>query len=123
MGEHHGHDAVRLDNAAAFAEYLAHLGVIVVGGEIAGGLGGSALARGLRPKPRRAGYRLIRLVRQIRARELFPKRVAGGALEPHEEEVGQLGVVHIVVIGRVKHDRVNRGVVHIQRLRRAVENH
>ena len=32
VGEHHGHDAVRLDDAAAFAENLAHLGVVVVCG-------------------------------------------------------------------------------------------
>ena len=111
--EHDGHDAVVLDDAAALDEDLPHLGVVIVGGQIARGL-----VAGYCPitKARRTGDGLVYLVRQVWLTKVGID-VANGALQPNVEEVGELRVVDVVVIGRVEHDGVHTARRNVQILR------
>ena len=103
MSKHDGHDAIVLDDAATLGEDLPHLGIVIVGGQIAGGLGAG---NGAIPKARRTGDGLVYLVRQVGLAELGTD-MANGALQPDVEEVGELRVVDVVVVGRVQHDGVH----------------
>ena len=104
VGEHERHDAVRFERPAALGEDQRHPLLVVAMREGAG----AALAG----EPGRIGDRFVLLVGQPAA-EQFREHVAGGALEPDVEEVGQLRVHHVVVVRRIHDDGVHRAVVHV----------
>ena len=60
------------------------------------------------PEAAWAGDGLVHLVGEVRGHQEVAEDVAGGALEPNVEEVGELGVVDVVVVGRVKDDGIDR---------------
>ena len=71
-------------------------------------------------EPGRAGDGLVHLVGQMFA-EPLRVNIAGGAFQPDIEKVGKFGVVHIVVVGRVKDDGVHGIIGQIQILGVAVD--
>ena len=100
--EHQGHHPVGLQGSATLGEDGRHPRLVV------------ATRKRLRPflalKPRRVGDRFVVLVGQLAAEE-FGEDMPSGALEPDIEEVGQLGVHDIVVVGRVHDDHVNAAIL------------
>ena len=89
--EHEGHDSVRLERPAALGEDRCHSLLVVAMRE------GARTA--LAGEPSRIGDSLILLVGQP-ATEQLREQVTGSALEPDVEEIGQLGVHHVVVVRR-----------------------
>ena len=128
--EHQRQDAVRLQHPPALGEDRRHPLLVVAPGQrpqpgaadrgpgvssapfrrrTAAGRGRRALSgpgRRRRPDPGRIGHRLGVLVGQP-APEQLREDAPGGPLEPDVEEVGQLRVHDVVVIGRVHDDRVD----------------
>ena len=102
MIEHHRHNAVGLDDPTALGENCGHLALIV--GERQG-FGRIPLACASF-EPGRAGDGFPAFVGQVDG-EVIGENVAGGALEPNIEEVGQLRVVDVGFVGRVEDDAVH----------------
>ena len=101
MSEHQGHDALRLQDPAALGKDGRHSLLVVPSCERPGAL--------LALEPGRIGDGFVVLVGQVSAEQLG-EDMAGGALEPDIEEVRQLGVHDVVVIGRVHDHRVDAAV-------------
>ena len=78
VGEHQGHEPVRLQHPAAFGEDGGHAQLVVLAGQVPGALLVLELGR--------VGDGLVLLVGEGAAEE-FGVQVAGGALEPDIEEV------------------------------------
>ena len=104
VGKHQGHDAVRLERPAALREDGRHPLLIVLPGKRPRAL--------LAPESRRIGDRLVVLVGEVAAEQLG-KDMAGGALEPDVEEVRQLRIHDVVVVGRVHDHRVDAAVLDV----------
>ena len=114
MREHQRHDRVRFHDATTLREYPRHAPLVVVRRERPRAL----LALELRG----VGDRLVLLVREA-AREQLRVDVARGALEPDVEEVAQLRVHDVVVVGRVHDDDIDAGVSHVdERVRRLAQH-
>jgi len=102
VGEHHRQHAVGPEQAAALAEGSRHLALVVLAGQLAGAAAQPGEAG-------RVGHRLVLLACQRGGEPLWIV-VPECPLEPNVEEVGELGVLDVVVVGRVDADQVD-GVV------------
>ena len=106
--EHDGHDAVRLQDAALFLENGRHATLIVAAGEV--------LSAALLPgELSRIGDCFTIFVGQVADEQLRieqPRR----ALEPDVEEVRQLRIHDVVVVGRVHHDAVDGCILEEKRI-------
>ena len=100
--EHHREDAVRSQDTEAFAEDVLHLPCVVTVGHL-------LLAATQGREAGRVGYRLGVLVGQ-RPREPVRVEVTDRPLEPDVEEVGELRVLDIVVVGRVDADEMHTAI-------------
>ena len=97
MREHHHHHAVVLQHAARFGENALHRRLV-------GGLRALCAAVAVR-----VGHGLVGLVGHA-VFEVLRIEIAESALFPDIIEVRQLGVLNVVVVGRIENDRVDRAV-------------
>ena len=120
VGEHDGEHAVVTQDAGHLAEAGSHLALVVAGGQLLGFAWLAALERGRKRDGEgdahaleacRVGHRLVILVGQ-RVTEEVRVEMAGAALEPDVEEIAQLGVHDVVVVGWVHADVMHRAGRH-----------
>ena len=104
VGEHQGHDAVRLQHPAALGEDGRHALLVVPTRQCPGAL--------LSLEPGGIGDGFIVLVGQAVA-EQVGEDVTGGAFEPDVEEVRQLGIHDVVIIRRVDDHRVDAAILNM----------
>jgi hypothetical protein len=98
VGVDDGHLAARLQDAVRLAERVGHHYLV---GPTRPFLG-TAIARGV-------GHRLALLRRRL-CGEVLRVEMTDGALEPDVEEVRDVGVGDVVIVGRVRDDRIERGI-------------